>query len=46
VLSNDSALGDFVRDARQWADGYEPPAFARDEKNLVKLKSFMSARLK
>jgi hypothetical protein len=35
-----------VRDARQWADGYEPPAFARDEKNLVKLKSFMSARLK
>ena len=46
VLSNDAALGDFVRDARQWADGYEPPAFARDEKNLVKLKSFMTARLK
>jgi uncharacterized membrane protein YkvA (DUF1232 family) len=46
VLSNDAALADFVRDARQWADAYEPPAFARDEKNLVKLKSFMSARLK
>jgi uncharacterized membrane protein YkvA (DUF1232 family) len=46
VLSNDAALGDFVRDARQWADGYESPAFARDEKNLVKLKSFLSARLK
>jgi uncharacterized membrane protein YkvA (DUF1232 family) len=46
VLSNDAVLGDFVRDARQWADGYEPPAFARDEKNLVKLKSFMTARLK
>ncbi len=46
VLSNDTALGDFVRDARQWADAYEPPAFARDEKNLVKLKSFLGARLK
>jgi uncharacterized membrane protein YkvA (DUF1232 family) len=46
VLSNDAALGDFVRDARQWADAYEPPAFARDEKNLVKLQSFLSARLK
>jgi uncharacterized membrane protein YkvA (DUF1232 family) len=46
VLSDDGALGDFVRDVKQWADGYEPPAFARDEKNLVKLKSFLTARLK
>jgi uncharacterized membrane protein YkvA (DUF1232 family) len=46
VLSNDAALVEFVRDARQWADAYQSPAFARDEKNLVKLKSFLSARLK
>ena len=46
VLSNDVPLADFVRDARQWADAYEAPAFARDEKNLVKLKSFLNARLK
>jgi uncharacterized membrane protein YkvA (DUF1232 family) len=46
VLSNDSALAEFLRDARQWADGYEAPAFSRDEKNLVKLKSFLGARLK
>lgn len=46
VLSNDSALADFLRDARQWVDAYEAPAFSRDEKNLVKLKSFLSARLK
>jgi uncharacterized membrane protein YkvA (DUF1232 family) len=46
VLSEDAALADFLRDARQWADTYEPPAFLRDEKNLVKLKSFLAARLK
>ena len=46
VLSNDMALVEFVRDARQWADAYQAPAFARDEKNLVKLRSFLSARLK
>ena len=46
VLSNDDALADFVRDVKQWAEGYQPPAFARDEKNLVKLKSFLTARLK
>jgi uncharacterized membrane protein YkvA (DUF1232 family) len=46
VLSDDTALADFVRDAKQWADAYQAPAFARDEKNLVKLKSFLAARLK
>ncbi len=46
VLANDAACVEFVRDARQWGDAYAPPAFARDEKNLVKLKSFLSARLK
>jgi uncharacterized membrane protein YkvA (DUF1232 family) len=46
VLSNDTALVEFVRDARQWADTYQLPAFGRDEKNLVKLKSFLSTRLK
>ena len=46
VLSNDTALVEFVRDARQWADTYQVPAFGRDEKNLVKLRSFLSVRLK
>ena len=46
LFGAESALGDFVREARQWADGYEPPAFHRDEKNLVKLSSFLGARLK
>jgi uncharacterized membrane protein YkvA (DUF1232 family) len=37
---------DFVREVRQWADGYQAPAFHRDDKNLVKLRSFLNAKLK
>ena len=46
ILGDDSARADFVRDARQWATGYQPPAFLRDDKNLVKLRSFLAAKLK
>jgi uncharacterized membrane protein YkvA (DUF1232 family) len=46
VLADDAALADFVRDARQWASGYQPPAFYRDDRNLVKLRSFLAAKLK
>jgi uncharacterized membrane protein YkvA (DUF1232 family) len=46
VLADETVLADFVRDARQWASGYTPPPFTRDEKNLVKLKAFLTARLK
>jgi uncharacterized membrane protein YkvA (DUF1232 family) len=40
------APADFVRDVRQWADGYQPPTFHRDDKNLVKLRAFLNAKLK
>jgi len=40
------APGDLVREVRQWADSYQAPAFHRDDKNLVKLRSFLSAKLK
>jgi Protein of unknown function (DUF1232) len=46
VLGDTSMLQDFVREVRAWADGYEPPAFLRDDKNLVKLRSFLRAKLK
>jgi uncharacterized membrane protein YkvA (DUF1232 family) len=46
VLTDPSILADFVREVRQWADGYQPPAFHRDDKNLVKLRSFLGAKLK
>ena len=46
VLADSAVLADFVRDVRQWANGYQPPAFHRDDKNLVKLRSFLNAKLK
>ncbi|HWP04224.1 MAG TPA: YkvA family protein [Polyangiaceae bacterium] len=46
VLADATSLGDFVREARQWATGYQPPPFHRDDKNLVKLRSFLAAKLK
>ena len=36
---------DFLNEVTGWATSYEPPTFGRDEKNLVKLKSFLSAKL-
>jgi uncharacterized membrane protein YkvA (DUF1232 family) len=46
LLADAAVLADFVREVRQWAAGYQPPAFHRDDKNLVKLRSFLAAKLK
>lgn len=46
VLADPAVRDGFVREARAWADGYQSPAFLRDDKNLVKLRSFLSAKLK
>jgi len=35
----------FVRELQAWAQSYQPPQFTRDEKNIVKLTSFLSAKL-
>ncbi|MBM4359727.1 MAG: DUF1232 domain-containing protein [Deltaproteobacteria bacterium] len=45
ILSDESLRGDFLNEVDGWATSYEAPAFARDEKNLVKLKSFLSTQL-
>lgn len=45
VLKDPDILRQFVAEARTWSDCYVTPAFARDEKNLVKLRSFMHAKL-
>lgn len=45
ILGDPAVTAEFVRDIRAWADGYASPAFQRDAKNLVKLKSFLSAKL-
>lgn len=46
VVSEPAVRDEFVREVRSWADGYQSPAFLRDDKNLVKLRSFLSAKLK
>ncbi len=45
VVGDESKRAELAREVRQWADGYEAPSFSRDEKNLVKLRSFLSAKL-
>ncbi len=45
IVGDESKRAELAREVRMWADGYEAPSFARDEKNLVKLRSFLSAKL-
>lgn len=45
ILESTAVCADFVREVRQWADGYAAPSFARDARNLVKLKAFLSKKL-
>jgi uncharacterized membrane protein YkvA (DUF1232 family) len=45
ILSDSAVRADFVREVRQWADGYDVPSFTRDERNLVKLRAFLLAKL-
>ncbi len=45
LVADEATLGEFVRDIRAFARSYRPPAFGREEKNLVKLKAFFDARL-
>lgn len=45
VVSSDQTRRELVNDVHDFAKGYTVPSFARDEKTLVKMKSFLSARL-
>lgn len=46
ILTDEVKGAELVSEVRRWADGYQPPAFHRDDKNLVKLRSFLAAKLK
>lgn len=45
IVSKDDVLAEFVGEVRAWATSFTAPTFGRDEKNLVKLKSFLGAKL-
>jgi uncharacterized membrane protein YkvA (DUF1232 family) len=35
----------FLQEVKAWSTGYQVPSFTRDQKTLVKLKAFLSAKL-
>ena len=45
ILGDTSLRAEFVTEVRHWAAGYVVPSFSRDERNLVKLRSFLLAKL-
>lgn len=45
VLTESSALADLVSDVRGFAQTYDPPAFSREARNLIKLRAFFDAKL-
>lgn len=45
IMSNEGVRRDFIADVRGFGRSYGPPAFAREEKNLIKLRAFFDAKL-
>lgn len=45
ILGDEAVRRDFLNEVSGWASSYEAPSFTRDDKTLVKLKSFLSAKL-
>ncbi len=45
IVADDAVRASLGAELDAWASSYQAPAFARDEKNLVKLTSFLSAKL-
>ena len=45
ILGDNDVRNDFLSDVRGFAKTYEAPSFAREERNLIKLKAFFDAKL-
>jgi uncharacterized membrane protein YkvA (DUF1232 family) len=45
ILRDADIRAAFLHEVTGWAASYETPSFTRDEKNLVKLQSFLGAKL-
>jgi uncharacterized membrane protein YkvA (DUF1232 family) len=45
IVTDTQIRGQFLHEVRAWAAGYQVPSFTRDPKTLVKLKSFLKAKL-
>jgi uncharacterized membrane protein YkvA (DUF1232 family) len=45
IVGDEAIRATFVSEVGSWAASYTAPSFSRDEKNIVKLASFLSAKL-
>ena len=45
IVTVPDVLREFAADVRSFGRGYQVPSFAREEKNLIKLKAFFDAKL-
>ncbi|HHH31911.1 MAG TPA: DUF1232 domain-containing protein [Polyangiaceae bacterium] len=45
ILSEPAVLAELLSDVRGFSRSYESPSFAREEKNLIKLRAFFDAKL-
>jgi uncharacterized membrane protein YkvA (DUF1232 family) len=45
ILTDEGARSAFSMELTGWASSYEAPTFSRDEKNIIKLQSFLGAKL-
>jgi hypothetical protein len=45
IVTDAAIRQQFLHEVRAWAGAYQVPSFTRDQKTLVKLKAFLSAKL-
>ncbi len=45
ILRDEGIRRDFLNEVAGWSKSYDCPSFSRDEKNIVKLRSFLAAKL-
>jgi len=45
IATDATARRQLLREVRSWTESFTAPTFSRDEKNLVKVKSFLNAKL-
>jgi uncharacterized membrane protein YkvA (DUF1232 family) len=45
ILTDEGVRSAFLMELSSWSNGYAAPTFSRDEKNLIKLQSFLGAKL-
>lgn len=45
IIADPSVRGELIREVQVWGKSYQTPSFTKDEQTLVKLKSFLAAKL-